>query len=874
MEGPSYGYPIPSTASDAFVSHIMCDVLNANISGLTAYPASGNTNTYTIPSCLLVASSTLRRLTLTGFKIPDLSQLPQEIEELFLSQCSFTGPSSTPSSPAPNSPNAPSSLGPPSSGIIVNSNKEIDWSTLFDHFPNITSLSLDTCSIRGGLPSVLPARISNFVMTSNTEMTGGVPSTFFDDFWKGTASTFLINLANSNIGGSFPSFNMPAARTLDSLSIVYYGAGFIGNLPETPFDLVNVRYTFTLNFAMNSLSGAFPANFFKGIGQPYNFNVVLTSSGLGGKIPETLFSPLSQLNNASPDSPQSLPEAIAGLSSNYSASSSFSFSASQNKFNGSLPNGLFAGIPAAKYFYASFELNSDLTGPWPADLFSNLAPGPSNSTDPFNATTFYFNINYCKLNGTLPPSPFTTVGGASSFTFVAISNNFIGDIPTNFFKGVNPKPSTYSGGSCSFSLIDHRLTGTIPTNLFPSLEVSNKLSIFNINFQRTVKTLFTGLTGTLPANAFSKVNASDFVAINFLGNRLSGVLPPDILPFLRGSTIPQVGIFLSTNNFSGIIPNAWAELPLSTLGLSSNALTGTLPSAFFSYLPIRLTNLDVSLNPLLGGTLPALTSTGINLVLYLHNTSIDVCSVTTSNPDFALPSRLSYCNVNATNVCSVSEHCAEVYAKCGPNCGAIVGSCPISTRPSPDFICQGSIWTAPDSVTIPTLVITSSGTSTTIVINGNLTTSSVVYRGIGTKLIVTGCTANLSQIRIELTPSEVEKLKSSPSAIPLLSSAANCTEVDFSTLSITAKVDDSSCKRVTAKNLVSEDGSLLSAVFSINTSKCNTWWIVLVSVLCGAVALAVIIFIILVLTVPSIRSAVRPYSKASRNRSKNAAEMN
>lgn len=879
-----YEFAIPVYFSDSDLASLLCANLNLSVTILNTYPAYNNPNTYTLPSCFLTDSTSLRQLTLTSFKIPDLSQLPRELESLILKQITFTGATTSPSTSSPDGA-TPDNSGSPevASAVIIDNLKQVNWDALFGRFPDLTSLSLAACSITGSLPDILPARISTFIMAGNA-LQGGISSNFFGNFADGTSSTFTINLSGTSVTGSFPSFGLVAPRTLDSLYMNLESCGLTGALPATPFALLTVRYSFIIDFAFNGLSGTIPATFFNGIGQPYIFSASLQSTRLSGQIPETLFAPLSQFASPTPAAFQDLPNIISSLNSNYSGASQFTFNAAYNSFNGSIPANLFAGIPAALIFSVTFELNSDIKGPLPADIFNNLAPGPSNSTTlGISASSFNFNLNYCNLNGTLPPSPFLTVGKATAFTFIVSRNDFVGDVPSNFFFGIDPVAVGTVRGNVLADMSDLLLNGTIPSILFPSLRVSNWLSGFTCTFQRTVNVPLIGLIGSLPENIWANVNSTGLVTLSVLGNHLSGTLPPNILPALRGTTTSQISIILSTNGgLNGTIPNSWTNLPLRTLALSGNSLSGTLPAGFFTYAPSILQNVDVSLNPLLGGSLPALPSVGItNFFFYLQNTSIDVCSVTSDTPSYTFPTRIQYCNMNGTNVCSVNDHCAQVYTRCNPYCGPITPSlppatCPLSTRPSPDFLCVGLVWTAPSSVTIPTLVITSSGSgSTQAVINGNLTTSSVVYHGIGTTLVVTGCTTNLTQIHVELTQSETEILKTSPTAVPLLSSSTNCSQVDLSNVLITAKVRDSSCKRVTAKNSVSEDGSLLSAVFSINSSKCNTWWIILVSVLCGAVALAVVIFVVLVLTVPAVRSAVRPYSKASRNRAaRNTSEMN
>ena len=190
-------------------------------------------------------------------------------------------------------------------------------------------------------------------------------------------------------------------------------------------------------------------------------------------------------------------------------------------------------------------------------------------------------------------------------------------------------------------------------------------------------------------------------------------------------------------------------------------------------------------------------------------------------------------------------------------------TCQSTSQPSTEFICYNGTWVAPTSVSAPTLVIPAGATTT--IVNGNVSSTTLVFQGLGSTLTVYGCANNLTSITIELSPEElslIETQKLSQSLLNLTGSNGSCS--DLSSITITAKLRKSNCKDVKAQQTTSE--GQLSAVFSISSSRCRTWWIILVSVLCGLVLIAVIVFVIVVMCVPSAKEFIRPFSKRKHTR--------
>lgn len=869
VDDSKFIYVIPRSTSNETLETRLCANWNGMLKLIDIETASDNDALYNVPSCIY-SINIVTHLTLVSFIMSDINGLPSGLTSLTLTSCVLTPTASVPSSTR-------SYHGVEAGDAIISISNSVDWTNLFNKFGSLISLSLSSNSLTGSLPSQFPSRIESLIL-SNNKFTGSVPTTMFVNMAGISSPSFTIDLSENDFTGPFPSFNLTGSTVLQTL-FVDYSSSFKGPLPSTPFANLQVLYDFQLLADFNQFTGEMPETFFQGIGMPYRFSATFSNSGLEGQLPEGLFSTLSQYGTAPPISgptqEQSLAPVLASLNTNYSSLSVFSFKASRNNLTGSIPNALFSGIAAASIFRVELDSNTNLGGPLPPDLFNLLAPGPSNASSLGSlVSVFSFSAQECDLTGPLPDSPFTAVGKATSFTFWLDGNSISGTLPNTFASGICPSlVANDNSASVAISMFEHQLTGTIPSNFFsclvaPSSTATNSLYTFTFLLSRSVLESRVGLTGQIPDDLFAQVKSKLKITIGLENNQLSGTLPQNILPAMSGAVLAQIVLSFANNAITGSISNAWTTIPWYSLTLSNNALVGDLPQAIFSYLISGLAKVDVSNNPSLGGSLPMLQgSGGAVLEIYLTNTSIDVCSVTTSSPSYTLPARVTDCNLDGTNVCGVTDHCYQVYTKCAPGCSPIpVSGCSPATKPTPDFICVGTVWTAPTSITVPTLTI-----SETTIINGNLSTSSIIYSGsIGT-LIVNGCTTNLSLIQVVIGPETVGAIKA---PIALISSYANCSGSNFANVNVEASVKGSSCKRVTAKKLISDDGTTLSAFFTISNSKCNTWWIILVSVVCGLIVLAAIVFAIIAIKVPSVRHAIRPYSKAKKNRAAlKAAEM-
>lgn len=198
---------------------------------------------------------------------------------------------------------------------------------------------------------------------------------------------------------------------------------------------------------------------------------------------------------------------------------------------------------------------------------------------------------------------------------------------------------------------------------------------------------------------------------------------------------------------------------------------------------------------------------------------------------------------------------------------------PVSTptgQPPTAFNCDSSnICTVNSSISQTTLILPP---NSELLIDGNLTTNSLVFSGLGSTVTVKGCVfANLSSISVELTEEDLKKLKDKPLTTTLLSidssgSDSCSSNVRLDRINVVAKLKaKDSCKRVkVTKKKTDANSKTLSVIFSLDNSKCNLWWIILASVLAGLLVIAIIVVILLAVFVPSFRNKFRPYAKRRR----------
>ena len=184
--------------------------------------------------------------------------------------------------------------------------------------------------------------------------------------------------------------------------------------------------------------------------------------------------------------------------------------------------------------------------------------------------------------------------------------------------------------------------------------------------------------------------------------------------------------------------------------------------------------------------------------------------------------------------------------------------CSNSSLP-PQFFCEDGVWTTYQDVNSDSLTLPS---NSHVVVKANLNSSHIVFTGLGSQLNISGCANNLKTVTVYFPSLRAIEMKRSQSLVIYSSPNAECK--DLRNVRIAANHSESSCKKIEVQKSSSHDK--VAASFTTNSSKCNRWWIILVSTIAGVALLVIIGLILLVAFHPPFRRRVLPRSKSIRIR--------
>ena len=693
-----------------------------------------------------------------------------------------------------------------------NTDGTIAWTQIYGFMASLNFLSLTNSGINGTLPSI-PSTFYTFNVSHNA-FSGAIPSTLFFTYPGVSPLTSLLNidLSHNPLGGSIPEgLFAPFASTIFSQGFAFYAdnIGLTGSLPVGLLDPLNSGFVtpLTLSLTSNQLTGTLPSS---GLIPPNFASVSVLSIYL-------------QNNRIEGDWPSNFFE-------NVTTFSTFNFNLSTNQLTGDLPESLFP------------------LGRWtPYPLHPNLT----------------FDISNNGFGGTIPES-FLTGGLTSNASFYSLiidlsKNSLTSDIPEQLLW----TPSSSTTGSLSASVIFslslsyNQLSGSLPTRL-----LQNAFELYGASADGYASFDVSGndgILGTIPP-AFMDSMALWMAAgsstlmtatLNIGKTQIHGALPAACSGSKRFS-------YLAPNTpINGSFPNSWQSCIFGTIDVTSTAfLQVSIPSSLLS-----TTSRFLASNSALQGTLPLVGSSLTTLIL-TDDTGIDFCSAPSNSAFASSGLNVSTCSLIGTTACICQQYFPAICVSGCATSPALVSPPPapttcFGTQPSPDFSCSGGIWTA--TSTNSSVLTIASGSSPTVV-TGNLGSSSIVFQGVGSTVTVEGCANNLTSIHIELSESQAEAIKQLKTLQTLLSqNISGC--VDLSNVALSISVKNGGCKKARVSKVVSDGGSTLGGLFTLDTSGCNRWWIILVSVICGVILVAVIVVILVAIFSPRFRTAIRPFSK-------------
>ena len=818
-------FRVSSSWSNQTFAKDLCSLLDSEVRTLTIDVSADYSGHYwLLPECLAQNATNLLSLNASRVVLSSFSHLPQTLTALLLHESAF--------SPFLDSLHHG-----------FDSDNNVIWDDVFSHLQKLSTLTLQG-NLIGKLPIELPSTLLSFVV-SNNRLFGDIPASIFN----------LIGAASNPI----PSF-----------TFAVNGNKISGKLPEDLLLPLRNRVnesSFYLDFGSNGLIAALPAGFFSPLAgsrlSVFSFNS--SRNKLNGTLEASLF-PLDMLSLTS--------------------ATTFFFDISFNQFSGRF-NAWFNSFPLLSSFVCNIA-NNQFSGP----MSQTLLPGGLRT--PVN--TFIADLSNNEFDGTIGPSFFSgSLKQNTTFEHLSLSldgNRFDGSLSIYLFYASSILKRDALGSRLegeSGDLLSHQKinSGTVESNVRRNEIVFyatiTRYFSFNVAFNRITSfppDLLVRL-GMLPPATYFNVSS----------NRLIDTIPNEMLTRIEIPVGGHLHMDFGNNSYSGLIPTACPKTSYLHLYVNHNNLSGTIPSPW-PECSIYL-SLDVSSNPNIVGEIPATllgsaflkslnasnTSVSGNLTanaslaiwaLDLSHTNIRFCSATSNGSLAAISS--GNCYLYATEACS----CVSDYSNCRTDCAlppqnslpsptvpsspASSTSCSNNTRPSIDFTCINGIWTAPNIV-VPTITVPS-GAGTIVI--GNTSSTSIIFNGLGSTVTVEGCATNLTSIVVTLDKDDIEKLekeggggggkggKSKPSFQRLLvllgrsssGGEVNCT--NLSDIGVSTNMKSSSCKKVVVwKEERSVDGSrTLGAYFRVDSSGCNKWWIIVVSVVVAVVIVGLAIGIV------------------------------
>lgn len=484
---------------------------------------------------------------------------------------------------------------------------------------------------------------------SNNTLTGKLPN----ELW-GCMKLKELVLSHNNFTGDLPFGTGRQPPVLEKLLLDQNQ--FTGRLVDV-FDSIGCSHLNFIDLSNNKLNGTIP----KQLGSCSNLTIVnFQRNNLTGTIPSELgeLKDLQCLGLGTNNLTGTIPESLTQCSL-------YLLDISRNKLSGLIPTWL-ANITALKYFVGH---SNNFTGGVPVevshmqsllqfDVGNNSLSGEIPPELGHLTSVRMLRLARNQLTGKLPPE----LGNMTALQALDVSwNRLTGGIPPefgkladllwlqlaqNYFTGPMPPQLTNCTSLLWLNLCNNRFSGEIPSNLFalglranetfaknqrliggPPMDVGEcsiarswipaEMTVFNslmksvhreacrASWQRVLQGQDLALGyWQLSSNNFSgplpqPSEASKLKVLLLSGNLFSGPIPSNI-----GST-PFISINVSRNQLDGSIPDTIGKLgsTLQSLDLSYNNLSGELPAAALENLTF-LSSFNVSCNVQLRGPVP------------------------------------------------------------------------------------------------------------------------------------------------------------------------------------------------------------------------------------------------------------------------------
>ncbi|KAG6642321.1 hypothetical protein CIPAW_09G134400 [Carya illinoinensis] len=457
---------------------------------------------------------------------------------------------------------------------------------MFDHLPNLNSLSIIRNQFSGELPSTLFRCTQLKVLSlSFNNFSGRVPQEI-----RNLTMLVYLDLDNNKFEGRVP----PELGNLTMLAQLYLGFNdFKGALPREIGNLQNLE-VFTIT--NSSIAGSIPFGIFNISTIQY---IAMEFNNLSGHLPPNfgLFLPnLREISLANNELTGTIPSSISN------ASQLTHLDLSSNSFSGLIPKTL----GNLRFLQLLHLGNNNMTLESP-DLFSslsnciyltelNLFKNPldiilPNSVGNLSRSLQNLYLSNCSIKGGIP----IETGNLSSLFVLSLAYNKLEEPIPNTVGRLRMLQGLYLEGN--------RLKGPIPSDLchltnlvdigFGGNELSGHIPAC-INNLTSLRNLYLGsnqLTYIVPLSLWS---LTYLLEVDLQSNSLSGSLSLEI-----GNMKTLKLLYLSRNQFSGFIPETIGGLQdLANLSLAANQLEGSIPESFGKMVSLEF--LDLSDNKLSG----------------------------------------------------------------------------------------------------------------------------------------------------------------------------------------------------------------------------------------------------------------------------------
>ena len=523
--------------------------------------------------------------------------------------------------------------------------------------------------------------------------------------------------------------------------------------------------------------------------------------------------------------------------------------------------------------------------------------------------------------GSMPASFFSRLG-ATKIVVSGHSSSLFGTIPTSGWTHLESLDLSGNGFTDMEALQASEVADSKPFNLFTSIDLSdNQLTHWfsegdfaAMSAMRYFDFSYNPIEGTFPASAFAEQGGAVTISFRAANTSISGTLPtvsPALIlldlsytnvhgslpafAFINTSPGQQVlnYAFKGCRSLNGTIPSSWSAEYFEKFDLSYTSVTHPSSTALpFTATPFLETYIDIS-NISISGDVWAFRGLRRGTLLLNDLPNVVFCpAIENAYPSYFLPP--SECSMDEASLCAHTNTngCLTTWRMLGcsqtSTCsstppttttppppptnappttatGPIAKACALPAPSSSAFTCIDGQWKTNTSVT--TTALTVPAKAGTIVISGNMVTGSVTFDGLGTTLLIEGCVDYLPVVYVSLGDSDIKEIEQSGkkktatlASISSNSSCANTTAFESVIVLVSTSNSTSSCKKVTVQKSATSgtSGASLNALFTLDNSKCQTWWVILVSVVCSVI-FVVIVLILIVKFVPACSVLVRPF---------------